>query len=142
MNETRFADTTRFVHETIDDETVLLDAVNGHLFLFTGLGPWLWHRLQHGAALDDVVRDVSDRYGAEAEAPTRGFLDALGEAGMLQAERPAAEPPAPMAWPETFEAPAIEKYDDIADIVSMDPIHDVDPAKGWPRRIEPEGPKA
>ena len=141
MNEVRFADTTRFVHETIDDETVLLDAVRGHLFLFTGLGSWLWHRMQRGATVDDAVGEVSARFGAEAAGPTRRFLEALVDAEMLPTERSAQIPMTEMPYPERFEAPALEKYDDIADIVAIDQIHDVDPAKGWPRRMESDDPK-
>ena len=39
---------------------------------------------------------------------------------------------AELPMPETFVAPQIEKYDEISDIIAMDPIHDVDPTKGWP----------
>jgi hypothetical protein len=35
---------------------------------------------------------------------------------------------------EPFAPPMLEKYDEIADIIAMDPIHDVDPDKGWPHR--------
>ncbi len=136
MNDTRFADTSRFVHETIDDETVLLDSARGHLFLFTGAGPWLWHRMQRGGTIDEVVNEMSERFGVEAAAATRRFLDSLGEAGMLLPERPAGEPPTLLPYPDTFAPPVLEKYDDIADIINMDPIHDVDPAQGWPRRID------
>jgi len=53
---------------------------------------------------------------------------------MLHGDRPAGESPAELPWPDSFVPPGLEKYDDIADIITMDPIHDVDPAKGWPRR--------
>jgi hypothetical protein len=37
-------------------------------------------------------------------------------------------------WPDSFAPPALERYDDIANIITMDPIHDVDQSAGWPRR--------
>ena len=40
---------------------------------------------------------------------------------------------APTAWPNAYTAPQIERYDDIADIMMMDPIHEVDKTLGWPR---------
>ena len=49
----------------------------------------------------------------------------------------ADQAPAPIqdiACPDRFVAPAMERYDQIADIISMDPIHEVDPAEGWPHR--------
>jgi hypothetical protein len=56
---------------------------------------------------------------------------------MLCNDLPPSTPPAQASsrvWPENFESPAMEHYDQIADIISMDPIHEVDPAKGWPHR--------
>jgi hypothetical protein len=104
-----FADTGRFPHETIDGETVLIDAAKGHLFLFAGTGPWLWLFLEH------LVEPQMLLPGKPPSAPA------------------AAVPSAP--WPATFVEPVIERHDEIADI--MDPIHDVDPAMGWPHR--PDG---
>ena len=139
MVDSYFADTTRFPHETIDGETVLIDSTKGHLYLFAGTGPWLWQRLITGGTLEEVVAESVARYGEPAGEPTRHFLDTLTEAQMLL---PGAPPSAqvaevhPTPWPAAFAAPVIERYDEISDILSMDPIHEVDPAKGWPHRPE------
>jgi hypothetical protein len=129
-----FADIGRFPHDTIDGETVLIDSEKGYLFLFLGIGPQLWEHLLAGTSDEALVNEVTARYGAAAAAPTRAFLDALEQAQMLRNEpSPSAAPAsASTAWPETFVAPTLERYDQIADIISMDPIHEVDPNKGWP----------
>ncbi|MCE9629706.1 MAG: PqqD family protein [Planctomycetia bacterium] len=135
MNDLLVADTTRFPHDTIDGETVIIDATCGHLFLLTGLGPWLWHRMIAGHSIDGLSAEVAARFGAEAEDATRRFLGELVANGMLQPQS-SAEPAAgePAALPDAFVPPAVERYDEIADIIAMDPIHDVDPTKGWPHR--------
>lgn len=137
MANIRFADTARFPHDTIDGETVLIDSEKGHLFLFLGVGPKLWEHLLAGTSDEALVNEVTARYGAAAAAPTRAFLDALEQAQMLRDEpSPSAAPAsASTAWPETFVAPILERYDQIADIISMDPIHEVDPNKGWPHHL-------
>ncbi|QVL52792.1 MAG: PqqD family protein [Cyanobium sp. M30B3] len=134
MANIRFADTARFPHDTIDGETVLIDSEKGHLFLFLGIGPQIWERLLTGASVDGLVNEVTARYGMAAAAPTRVFLDALEQAQMLHdGSSPSAAPATTStAWPESFVAPTLERYDQIADIISMDPIHEVDPSKGWP----------
>ena len=136
MANIRFADTGRFPNDTIDGETVLIDSEKGHLFLFMGIGPQVWERLIAGASVDALVNDVSARYGEAAAVPTRSFIEALEQAQMLRNDpAPSAAPhSASTAWPETFIAPTLERYDQIADIISMDPIHEVDPNKGWPHR--------
>ena len=109
---------------------VLIDSENGHLFLFLGIGPQVWERLLAGASVDGLVNEVGSRYGAAAAAPTRAFLDALEQAEMLRNDlAPSAAPASASAtWPEIFVAPTLERYDQIADIISMDPIHEVDPS--------------
>jgi hypothetical protein len=32
-----------------------------------------------------------------------------------------------------FDAPVLEKYTDMQDLVLLDPVHDFDAAEGWPR---------
>ncbi len=136
MANIRFADTGRFPNDTIDGETVLIDSEKGHLFLFMGIGPQVWERLIAGASVDELVNEVSARYGAGAAVPTKSFIEALEQAQMLRNDpAPSAAPAsASIAWPESFVAPTLERYDQIADIISMDPIHEVDPNKGWPHQ--------
>jgi hypothetical protein len=130
-----FADPQRFPHETIDGETVIIDAESGRLFLATGVGPWLWNKLTSGASFEALVDDMTAQYGPDAASPTLDFLLSLKELGLLGSAPGAAatvlEAP---ALPDLFAAPLIEKYDDIADIIAMDPIHDIEPSKGWPHR--------
>lgn len=141
MTQTYHADTGRFPHETIDGETVLIDAAKGHLYLFLGTGPLLWQRLIAGGILDDVVAESVARYGDSAGEPTRRFLENLVEAQMLVPGTPSAGVVDidSMLWPAAFVAPVIERHDEISDIIAMDPIHEVDPAKGWPHRPDAGG---
>lgn len=130
-----YADTRRFPHDTIDGETVIIDTTAGRLFLLAGFGPWIWQRMIPGHTQAGLVDDVAARFGAEAGRATGDFLAALLDNEML-----ASEPCDPLVagddqtMPEAFVLPTLETYDDIADIIAMDPIHDVDPAKGWPHR--------
>jgi hypothetical protein len=137
MSDIRFADTGRFPNDTIDGETVLIDTEKGYLFLFTGIGPQIWQRLGSGISPEALVHEVGSRYGESAAAPTRTFLESLEAAEMLRMDSPFDGAPAPdLPWPSEFVAPALEQYDQIADIISMDPIHEVDSSKGWPYRSE------
>ena len=137
MTHMYFANTDRFPHDTLEGETVLIDTERGHLFLFTGIGPWLWQRLTAGTTFETIVQEVVSRFGPEAAEPTWRFLEQLEQNEMVRQGVPGDEAPTPIqeiACPDLFVAPAIERYDQIADIISMDPIHEVDPAEGWPHR--------
>lgn len=136
------ADTDRFPHETLGGETVVIDAERGHLFLFTGLGPWLWDRMTTGGSIDEVVHEVVEHFGGSSEHSTREFLDLLHTHGLLrdgsvtnsQGSRSSSFSHRGEPLPESFQAATLEHFDEIADIISMDPIHEVDPSKGWPNR--------
>jgi hypothetical protein len=140
-------DKRRFVHETVDGETIMLDTVGGKLLLLRGTAPLLLDALCGQPNRVRLLADIADRYGAEAAEATRRFLDHITALGVLvpvdDAATPAGAAPEAAAseapfeafagWPESFAAPEFVHYDEISDIITMDPIHDVDPAFGWPK---------
>ncbi|MGI9178223.1 MAG: PqqD family protein [Pirellulales bacterium] len=130
-----YADTRRFPHDTVDGETVIIDSTVGRLYLLTGLGSWIWQRMVLGHTTDGIVGDVAARYGAEAGREAGRFLAALLDNEMLTREPGDLQTTGfDLPMPEVFVAPGLETYDDIADIIAMDPIHEVDPTRGWPHR--------
>jgi hypothetical protein len=134
MTDRFVANAARFPHETIDGETLLIDSETGHLLLLAGFASTLWGYLVQGTSLEALADAVETRFGAAAGAATRGFLTQLREAEIIVAAAGAGQPVSISAtWPASFTAPALERYGDIADIIAMDPIHEVDSAAGWPR---------
>jgi hypothetical protein len=136
MDERLVVNVSRFPHETIDDETILIDVETGRLLLLTDFAAVLWSHLVGGASPETLASLVDARFGTEAGAITRSFLQELRAAEIVvptTGAGPAAAVPLP--WPERFTAPVLERYDDIAKIIAMDPIHDIDPT-GWPRAAD------
>jgi hypothetical protein len=127
-------DTARCNHDTVDGETVILDATTGVLTLLIGIGPLIWERLVGGVDRNSLLAEVAGTYGPDAAADATGFLDELIGAGfVVELDGIESGVPAATAWPDDYAAPQIERYDDIADIMMMDPIHEVDKTLGWPR---------
>jgi hypothetical protein len=139
MDERLVVNVSRFPHETIDGETIVIDSETGHVLLLTSVASVLWSHLVGGASPKALANEVEARFGTEAANATRSFIQELRAADII-VPTAHAEPTAagPLPWPECFTAPVLERYDDIANIIAMDPIHDVGPA-GWPR---PGNPKA
>ena len=75
------------------------------------------------------VAGAAGAAGAAGEAGAAGSVGAAGAAGSVGA---AGAAPEAAALPEQFSAPGLETFNEIADIIAMDPIHDVDPSRGWP----------
>jgi len=134
MHDRLVPNSARFPDQTIDDETLLFDAETGQLLLLTGFGSTLWSHIAAGTGPAALCEATGERFGADAEIAAKAFLDELLAAGILVAsQEPAPAEAAPPPWPAQFTAPGIERYDDIAKIIAMDPIHDVDATTGWPR---------
>lgn len=68
---------------------------------------------------------------------TNKFLCRLHELNLIRAAIPAAtEVVPPIDWNSfaTGDEPEIEVFDDLAQLILADPIHDVDAEAGWPMR--------
>lgn len=124
------SNTVRFPNETIEGETILIDADKGVLLLLSGSAPWIWDRFTGGADCETVLAEIAGGFGDAAAAQSGAFIDSMLAIGLLVPARAAEAPAAPL--PSAFEPPAIETFEDISEIIMMDPIHDVDSAAGWP----------
>ena len=138
-------DEARFAHETIDGETMIIDTIRGHLIIAGGGGSFILECIRGGTSRDNLLHEIAGRYGHEYGASAQRFVDELMAAGVLtetergrESSRLGPHPVPPnglgLGWPTRLAPPVIERYEDIAEIIAMDPIHDVD-ASGWPRKI-------
>lgn len=124
------------VHEKFDGDLVVLNLGTGQYFGFNPTAAALWDGLMAG------VRAAGLAVQGLSEAEIGAFIGRLTELGLI-----APAPDAPdVALPEAVRlalgpapaAPRIDSYDDLADLIIADPIHDVDAEMGWPHGIKPE----
>ena len=79
------------------------------------------------AAAETVFAAPAVAVHAEVDA----VLKRLASEGIVRPGVPAsAEPPLLAGGP--LEAARIERYDDLRDLLTLDPIHEIDAATGWP----------
>jgi len=130
-------------HERLDDEVIAINLENGAYYAFDGVAADCWNLVDQHAATDDIVDLLAARYstgGADVRADVSTFVARLLE------ERLAITPDAPLpavdraqlalpdpAGPEprAYTAPVVERYNDLDELLLLDPIHEVDDA-GWP----------
>lgn len=138
MSESRFRIGPEIVHETVDGEVIAIDLADGSYYSLAGSGPAVWELLGRGASEDEISAALADRFEAEETeigAAVAALLAQLRENSLIVSEEgTAAEPPATVRSGEKtpFEAPRLERYNDMKDYFLLDPIHEVDTA-GWPR---------
>jgi hypothetical protein len=81
MNERLVVNVSRFPHETIDGETILIDAETGHLILLTGFAAVLWSHLVGSTSSEVLASAVDARFGTEAADATRSFIQERSSTG-------------------------------------------------------------
>jgi hypothetical protein len=123
------------VFESFDGEAVVLDLSTGRYFGFSDSGSRIWQALSSGVAAHALIGQSAG--GATIGlAELDGFISQLLEFGLLA---PAADTPAqPVSGDllaglaQTSEPIKVEVHDDLADLILVDPIHEVEEPQGWP----------
>jgi hypothetical protein len=140
----------KIVHEVFDDEVLIVNLNTGSYYSVGSIAAEIWTRID-GETVNEIVDDLTGRYGTgehEVAPSVMRYLDELQREGLIvptealrqqTAEQPGA-PPHARAGQGQFQAPALRKFDDMKELLLLDPIHDFDDA-GWPMAKPAEPPK-
>ena len=129
------------VHETIDNETILMDFKTGVYYSFDGLGPIIWEFIEKTGSVNQVIVILQQANPDKTEVITQmvnTFVQKLID------EKIIVENSNSPLFPDTTELsqrlldvaqsfvhPNIRKHIDMQDLLLLDPIHDVG-EQGWP----------
>jgi hypothetical protein len=119
------------IHETIDDEVVIINLDKGHYYSLDGCGARIWKGLVAGAPLA-AIQSGFEGEAALVESGVSALAAELEHEGLIVA----ADADAPAGEPETepslaFEPVTLQRYSDMEELLLLDPIHEVD-QQGWP----------
>jgi len=110
------------VADVVDDEVIVVDLASGRYHRLEGAGARVWVALAAGAV-------------PPVQGPASELVATLLAEGLVVAvDAPQDAPP----WPELGDDGSLhlDSFDDLADMLLLDPIHDVDPVHGWPTAVE------
>ena len=115
------------VYDFFEDEAVILDLESGSYFSARGSAFQIWHWIVDGFSLAQMLESVrlEDRSGVEA------YVAQLLQENLIYPNLPAPPRPLP-SQPLTLVDIHLEKSTDLQELLTLDPIHDVDES-GWPR---------
>ncbi len=129
------------IAEVIDGEAIIVNLDSGAYYSLRDSGCAIWNLLAQGYTPDEVVTGVQREYAGDIESVQVGvdalLAELLAEALLTPAEYVSAPVPAFDANEDgagvlpRFAPPRLEKFTDMADLLLLDPIHEVD-ATGWP----------
>jgi hypothetical protein len=132
-------DEPKVISETFVNEIVAINFDSGCYYGMTKAAVAIWGLLRQGASAETMVRHLAARYDAApaviAEAMDR-FLTRLREQELI-VETEAEDAAGGMEYPQNarrpWEPPELSIYEDMKDLLLIDPIHEVDET-GWPAR--------
>jgi hypothetical protein len=120
------------VSEDFNGEMVVLNLTNGHYFSLRGIACPIWSLLLAGHTPGAILLSIEARRPELVQASSQ-FFERLIELGLVS-EQPAALTARPIEELWAGDPPAMEAFDDLAELVAADPVHDVDEQTGWPIR--------
>ena len=125
----------RIIDETIDGEVVAINLDSGVYYSLRDVAAAIWAGVCARASVSEIAAALEARVGPfeGGEDAVAHFVTELVQAGLA---RPSAETGAD-EWTvdglgDQFATPVLETFNDLEDLLLLDPIHDVD-AEGWPR---------
>lgn len=134
-------DLPNIMHETIDDEVVVVNLDKGTYYSFDGVGGRIWEWLDgDGQSLDSLAAKVAANFTGKPDhiaATVQRFLAQLSAEALVSVNSaesgPALETGTPAADAPAFAEPVLQKYTDMEALLLVDPIHEVDEEAGWPQ---------
>ncbi len=126
--------------EIFDGELVIANYKLGFYYSISTEGSWIWQGLAHGLTVSQIVQWLSSRFesqAAELPALAEDFVRKLIAEGLVRDASSISTPTMelPALTGSLFGTPTIERFDDLQELLLLDPVHDVD-LEGWPRRPE------
>ena len=143
----RYQVNPKIVSETIDGEVIILNLDRGRYYSLTLAGADAWDAIGRAASGDEVVAALLARYDgarSEVEQAVAGLLEHLrteelilplpnAAGGSFPTDGAAPAAATGQGTRPAFQAPVLQTYTDMEDLLLLDPIHEVDES-GWPNR--------
>ena len=150
MDNQRFrVNTPTVTHETIDGEAVIINLDSGNYYSLVEAGSLIWALVDGGASASEVQDLLQQTYHGNATDIDRGVQELLAQLqqenlivpvdGAAVADLSDVMPSSNVHEKPSFNAPLLNKFSDMQELLLLDPIHDVDEA-GWPKPV-PDAPK-
>ena len=127
------------IGEEIDGEVVMIDLGSGIYYSLRGGAVVAWKQLGAATTRDGIIGALQAEYDADRDV-LAGAVDTLladlrRDGLIVEDDEPEAQSPSPLpAARRPYEPIAFERFDDMAHIIQLDPVHDIDPGRGWPRQ--------
>ena len=132
------------IHETIDSETVIVNLNTGNYYSLDKIGVEIWTLIEKHIPLHEIIEDISHRYQGQRSLIEHSVIQLVNELNkenlIIKNNSETSETNSGFDYKETsgaqtkkmvFETPILHKYNDMQELLLIDPIHEVEET-GWP----------
>lgn len=120
-----FVITSKVVSEFFEDEAVVVNLETGSYYSFRGAAVGIWKKVEEGGDTAQILNTTENQKAAEV------FLAYLLTEALVDEDNSTISS---ISLDEKITGnPEYTKYDDMKDLLLLDPIHEVD-KKGWPNK--------
>jgi hypothetical protein len=140
--------TSQVINEVIDGEAIMINLATGSYYSLDRVGAEVWSLVEASLSVDRIQAELGRRYDAEPDDIRRGVDDLFQRLSSEELVVPCADgdadadggfSPEPATAPrQPFQAPRLEKFTDMRDLILLDPVHEVD-SRGWPHLPDEHG---
>jgi hypothetical protein len=132
------------IGEVIDNEAIIVNLDSGTYYSLRAVGADIWQMIEQGATVAEIINQLAHQYTKTEQTviqtDVESFVMELQEEALilpLEDSSVAGESAlSPLHASDgdqlLFQKPVLEKYTDMADLLLLDPIHEVDETGGWP----------
>ncbi len=124
------------VGRQFDDEVILASFETGLYYSLIGTAADIWLGLKAGATAETIAAALSKLGANGAADEVNGFIEKLLDEKIIA---PCDGLHAPEPWSpqfsNPFSTPVLDRFDDLRDLIFLDPVHDVSEA-GWPLQVK------
>ncbi len=139
--ESRFKVAPQVLQETISGEVVIINMMTGDYYSLVETGAEIWEMLIHGCSLAEISDRLEKKYISspeEIQASLTALVLSLENEGLVSKSDGIAAPDQSLDLSQdlsnnrlAFIPAELNKYNDMQELLLVDPIHDVDES-GWP----------
>lgn len=134
-NQTYAVNESKAISETLEGETIIINIENGNYYSINVTGSVLWDLIKARQGFDQILGYFVGRYEGEPQVIEQGLRELITvlktDNLIIETVETGEMMPAWTLVKEPFIVPAVERYEDMQEMLLADPIHDVDDA-GWP----------
>lgn len=119
------------VHELLEEEVIIANLDNGVYYSLRGAAAFFWQMAASQFSADEISKELADCEPSIEITLVCDFLKQMVEEKLLTPCNATNKTPLSLTLPKKLEPYSIEKYDEMRNLLMLDPIHEVD-EQGWP----------